>query len=602
MTQRFIGGTDITNVGGPAVHRRLAAILAADVVGYSELMGEDEEETLARIKALRRDLIEPKATEHRGRIFKTAGDGFLLEFASPVEAVRYAAEVQEALGSKDSAAPYRPLRLRIGINLGDIIIEDDGDVYGDGVNVAARLEQIAEPGGITLSGKVFEEVRDKLAYSFEYRGEQQVKNIARPVKIYVLHQGPRSALANPRLSHPALPDKPSIAVLPFTNMSGDPEQEYFADGVVEDIITALSHFPRLFVIARNSSFTYKNRAVDVRHVGKELGVRYVLEGSVRRSGGRLRLTGQLIDTHEGTHLWAERFDGSIEDVFALQDEMTMQIVGAIVPRLQSAEIERSKRNRPDSLDAYDLYLRALSAMHEMTREASDEALALVDHALKIDPDYAVAAGLGAWAYTVRAAQYWPVDREAEQQRGLALGRMAVLKGQNDADALGAGGYALAFLGAELHEGLRAIERAIGLNPNSAIALAHAGWVRSYLGQPREAIEALQRSIRLSPRDPLLFRAHAALAFSHLLLEEFDEAIAWGTRAIEANPNYTVAYRPLASALAHAGRYEEARTAISRLAALVPGLSLRRLPETTTFKHSGRLELILDGLRAAGVPE
>lgn len=589
----------MSNSGHPTVQRRLAAILAADVVGYSSLMGQDEEGTLARIKKLRRDIIEPKSAEHQGRIFKTTGDGFLVEFSSPVEAVRFAAEVQEALASEPVQGPGRSLQLRIGINLGDIIIEDDGDVYGDGVNIAGRLEQLALPGGINISGKIYEEVRDKLPYAFEDKGEQQAKNIARPVRVYSISEKPRSAGYT---SHPSLPDKPSIAVLPFTNMSGDPEQEYFADGVVEDIITALSHFPRLFVIARNSSFTYKNRAVDVRHVGKELGVRYVLEGSVRRSGGRLRLTGQLIDTHDGTHLWAERFDGSIEDIFELQDEMTAQIVGAIVPRLQSAEIERSKRNRPDSLDAYDLYLRALSAVHEMTREGSDEALALVDRALKIDPDYAVAAGLGAWACTLRIAQNWPVDRDAQTRLGVELGRLAVLKGHEDADALAAGGYALAFLGGELQEGLRAIERAISLNPNNAIALTHAGYVRSFLGQPREAVEALNRSIRLSPRDRMLFRAEAALAYAHLLLREFDEAVAWGWRALEGNPNYTVTYRALGSALAHAGRADEAKTIIARLLKLAPDLSISTLPEQIVFKHSGGLDLVLNGLRAAGLPE
>jgi len=568
------------------------------VVGYSGLMGEDEEGTLASIKALRRDVFEPKAAAHHGRIFKTAGDGFLVEFSSPVEAVRFAAEVQDALAERQPL-----LRLRIGINLGDIIIEEDGDVYGDGVNVAARLEQIAEPGGVTISGKVYEEVRDKLPFAFTDKGEQQVKNIARPIRVYGLIRGTRADSRSPTgQSHPALPDKPSIAVLPFTNMSGDPEQEYFADGVVEDIITALSHLPRLFVIARNSSFTYKGRAVDVRRVGQELGVRYVLEGSVRRSGGRLRLTGQLIDTHDATHLWAERFDGAIEDVFDLQDEMTTRIVGAILPRLQAAEIERSHRERPGSLDAYDLYLRALAAVHEMTRQDSDRALALVDRVLEIDPDYAAAAGLGAWAHTIRIAQNWRIDLEAERSRGLDFGRLAVLKGQNDADALAAGGYALAFLGGELHEGLRAIERALSLNPNNAVALCHAGWVRTFLGQPREALEALGRAIRLSPRDRMLFRTEAALAWSHLMLKEFEEAIAWGYRALEGNPNYTVAHRALAAALALVGRRDEANGIVQRLGALTPDLSLASLPEHIVFKHSGRLDLILGGLRAAGVPD
>jgi adenylate cyclase len=576
------------------VHRRLAAILAADVVSYSALMGQDEEGTLVQVKALQQEVIIPAVRQHQGRVVKTTGDGFLVEFASPVEAVRCALEIQNALASS-------PLQLRIGINLGDVLIEQDGDIYGDGVNVAARLEAHCDPGGVLISSKVYDEVEGKVEAAFTSRGEQIVKNITRPVRAYSLdrtHSSAQGAAIKPL----PLPGRSSIAVLPFMNMSDDRETDYFADGVVEDIITALSHVPRLFVIARNSSFTYKGRAVDVRQVGQELGVRYVLEGSVRRSGERLRLTGQLLDARDGTHLWAERFDSSIQDIFALQDEMTSSVVGAITPRLQNAEIERTKMNRPDSLDAYDLYLRALAAIREMTLKDSDEALAYVDRALEIDPNYAVAAGLGAWASTLRVAQNWPVDREVEKQRGIALGRRAILKCQDDADALAAGGYAIAFLGGELQEGMRAIEQAISLNPNNAMALVHAGWVRGYMGFPQEAVDALHRSMRLSPRDPMLFRAQSALAYAHFLLKEFDEAIAAGRRAIESNPNYTVPYRTVASALAHAGRIDEARGLIARLAVLVPDLSLSTLPELVVYKHSGGLDLILEGLRMAGVPE
>jgi adenylate cyclase len=576
------------------VQRRLAAILAADVVGFSALMSHDEEGTLAEIKALHQEVIAPAVQHHQGRVVKTTGDGLLIEFPSPVEAVRCALAVQKALVSGR-------LQLRIGINLGDVIIEPDGDIYGEGVNLAARLEALCDPGGVLISGKVYDEAEGKVDAAFESRGEQQVKNIAKPVRIYACLGAKPKGSPHPSKAIP-LPEKPSIAVLPFTNMSGDPEQEYFADGVVEDIITALSHFSRLFVIARNSSFTYKGRAVDVRQVGQELGVRYVLEGSVRRSQDRLRLTGQLIDARDGTHLWAERFDGSMQDVFGLQDEMTSMIVGAIAPRLQMAEIERAKKSRPDSLDAYDLYLRALAAIREMTLADSDVALAYVDRALKIDPEYAVAAGLGAWASTLRVAQNWSVDREVEKRRGVALGRLAVLKGQEDADALAAGGYALAFLGGELHEGLRAIEQAINLNPNNAMGLMHAGWVRSYMGRPREAVDALHRSMRLSPRDPMLFRAQGALAYAHFLLREFEQAITAGKQAIESNPNYTVPYRAVASALAHTGRIDEAREMIARLTVLVPDLSLSTLPEVVVFRHSGGLDLILEGLRMAGVPE
>jgi adenylate cyclase len=399
---------------------------------------------------------------------------------------------------------------------------------------------------------------------------------------------------------PALPDKPSIAVLPFTNMSPDPDHQYFADGIVEDIITALSRFPRLFVIARNSTFTYRDRAVDVRQIGRELGVRYILEGSVRRAGGRLRITGQLIDASTGAHLWADRYDGDLEDVFELQDRVTARVVGAIAPALFEAELDRTKTKRPDSLDAYDLYLRALAAIREMTRERNEEALAHVERALRLEPDYAVAAGLGAWACTLRVAQNWSVDFETEKRRGMELARLAIAKGGQDAAALAYGGYAIAFLGEEFEEGLSVLDRAISLNPNRAMALSNAGWVRCYIGQAVDAIDDFERVIRLSPREITLFRVQTGLAFAHLLLEEFEEAVSWGRRALDNNPNYTPSHRALAAALAHLGRVEEARAVGTRLLALVPDFT--PFNEKRLFRKSGKLPLILEGLRLAGLPE
>jgi len=342
--------------------RRLAAILATDVAGYSRLIGIDEEGTLDRLKAIRAELIDPMINEHRGRIVKTTGDGLLVEFGSVVDALRCATEWQRAMPHRHTGTPVDDrIEFRIGINVGDVVVEDS-DIFGDGVNVAARLEALAKPGGICVSRVVRDQVRDKLDIEFDDRGEQRVKNIARAVRVFDVRFADATATpppASPDRAMLALPDKPSIAVLPFQNMSGDPEQEYFADGMVEDSITALSRIRWLFVIARNSSFTYKGQAVDVKRVGRELGVRYVLEGSVRKAGQRVRISGQLIDTETGTHLWANRFDGSLEDVFDLQDELTMSVVGAIEPTLRKAEIERARRKRPESLDAYDFYLRAL---------------------------------------------------------------------------------------------------------------------------------------------------------------------------------------------------------------------------------------------------
>ena len=378
--------------------RRLAAILAADVAGYSRLMGADEEGTLERLKALRRELLDPKIAEHHGRIVKTTGDGLLVEFASVVDAVRCAVAVQQAMPERNTGvAADNRIELRIGINLGDVIVEGD-DLYGDGVNIAARIEALADAGGVFVSNTVHDHVRDRLPFVFEDLGEQQVKNIARPVRVYRVGRAPlgrrerrRDAGSRPALP---LPDKPSIAVLPFANMSGDPEQEYFADGMVEEIITALSRIRWLFVIARNSSFTYKGQAVDVKQVGRELGVRYVLEGSVRKAGQRVRITGQLIDAMTGTHLWADRFDGSLEDVFELQDKVAVSVAGVIEPALQAAEMRRSAARPTTDLTAYDLYLRALAAFYPMTKERIFEALGLLEQAIAIDRHYGPALVLG----------------------------------------------------------------------------------------------------------------------------------------------------------------------------------------------------------------
>jgi adenylate cyclase len=394
-------------------------------------------------------------------------------------------------------------------------------------------------------------------------------------------------------------DRPSIAVLPFTNIGADANQEYFADGVVEDIITALSRVPRLLVIARNSTFTYKNRAVDIRQVGQELGVRYVLEGSVRKADQRLRITGQLIDARTGIHLWADRYEGRLDDVFDLQDRITAQVVGAIMPRLMAAELTRIRAKRPDSLDAYDLYLRALAGVREMTRESNEAALLHVERALQFDPDYAVAAGLGAWIYTLRITQAWCRNIETEKACGIGFARTAIAKGPDDPEALAIGGYAIAFLAGELDEGLDAIDRSMKLNPNGAMASSHAGWVRCYLGRPREAIIDFERVVALSPLEVTLFRVHAGLALAHLLLEEFAEAAAWARRAIEGNPHYTPGYRLLAAALAHLDRIEEARSVAQRLLELMPDFNVDI--EKFVLRRADGLAMYLDGMRKAGLP-
>ena len=409
--------------------RRLAAILAADVVGYSRLMEQDEAGALAALKTRRQDILVPVVAEHHGRIIKVMGNGVLVEFASAVDAVQCAVALQDGFHVANHELPEgRRIVLRIGINLGDVIVEG-GDIYGDGVNVAARLEGLAEPGGIYVSATVHDHVTGKLALTFDDLGERTLKNIERPVRIYRAGTGKTlERAARPAL---ALPDKPSIAVLPFQNMSGDPEQEYFADGIVEEITTALSHMRWLFVIARNTAFTYKGKAIDVKQVGRELGVRYLLEGSIRKSGGKIRITGQLIDTATGAHIWADRYDGNLTDVFDLQDQFTESVAGAIQPSILTAEIERSTRKRPESLVAYDYVLRAFPLVWSLNRAQSEEAQTLLEHALAIEPTYPLALSLAAWCHAQHAVYNWTDAITVERSEALSLAQRAAALSSND---------------------------------------------------------------------------------------------------------------------------------------------------------------------------
>jgi TolB-like protein len=535
------------------VERRLTAILAADVAGYSRLTGLDEEGTHVQLHL--RTLVDRKIAEHRGRVVKNTGDGLLAEFSSVVEAVRCALDVQRGMAERNAEVPHeKQIEFRIGINVGDIII-DRGDIFGDGVNVAVRLEGIAEPGGICISDDAHRQMHCKLDIAFEDAGEQQLKNIAQPVRVYRVRFGGAAATTRPAL---ALPDKPSIAVMQFENMSGDPQQEYFADGVVEEIITALSRFRQLFVIARNSSFTYKGRAVDVKQVGRELGVRYVLEGGVRKAANRVRITAQLIDAATGAHLWADRFESVLDDIFDLQDQVMESVVGAIAPKLEEAEIERAKHKPTESLDAYDHYLRGIASLHRGTRDAYDEALRLFYQAIELDPDFAPAYGQAAWCYGRRKANGWTADRVKETSETARLARRAVELGKEDAVALSTGAFALAFVCGDLDDGAACVDRALALNPNLAAAWSVSGRVRIYLGEHQLAFEHLVHSMRLSPRDSLMFLAQNGIAFVHLFAGHYDEASLWAEKALREHPNYYPALRVLAASNALAGRLEEAQ--------------------------------------------
>jgi TolB-like protein len=581
------------------VQRRLAAILAADVVGYSTLMERAEEATYAEIGRLRREVIEPRLVRHRGRLIKTTGDGILAEFASPVTAVRCGIEIQEHLPSSQS-----PLQLRIGINLGDVIVDDQGDVYGEGINIAARLESLADPGGVLISGKVHSEVEGKLDAAFDDRGEQQLKNISKPVRAYAVRAGTHTAVTERLSASPPLPDKPSIAVLPFQSMSGDPEQEFFADGIVEEIITALSRFKSLFVIARNSSFTYKGRAVDVKQVGRELGVRYVLEGSVRKSASRVRITGQLVDTAAGAHLWADRFDSALDDIFDLQDRVTESVVGAIAPAVENAEIERARRKPTDSLDAYTLYLRGLARYYQLAnRPANDEALRLFYRAIELDPGFASAYGRAISCYADAKAQGWIAGTPNEIIEVLRLARRAIELGKDDAIAIVAGGWAFAYVARDLDAGAALIDRALALNSNLAEAWSKGGWVKLWLGEPEAAIERFARAMRLSPLDPWVAGIRDGTAHAYFFLGRYDEAASWAAMALHHNPDHQPALRIGAASNAMAGRLEQAQKAVVRLQQVYPTLRVSDLKTVLgPYRRAEDPARYEEGLRRAGLPE
>ena len=591
--------------------RKLAAILAADVVGFSRLTGADEDRTLARLRALRSDLIDPTIAVHKGRVVKRTGDGAIVEFRSVVDAVRCAIEIQNSMIERNAGLPpERRIEFRIGIHLGDVVEESDGDLMGDGVNIAARLEGVAQPGAICLSEDAYRQVKSRLDLAISDLGETKLKNIAEPMRIYSLRCGNAiaakvTALAGAGTSTApplSLPDKPSIAVLPFQNMSGDPEQEYFADGMVEDIITELSRFRQLFVIARNSSFVYKGRAVDVKQVSRDLGVRYILEGSVRKAADRIRITAQLIDASTGMHLWAERFDGGLQDFFDLQDQVTARVVGEIAPKLEQAEIERAKRKPTESLDAYDYFLRGMASVNHWTRAANDEALRLFYKAVELDPEFGSAHGMAAWCYIWRKLNGWVIDRAQETSEGTRLARRAVELGKDDPVALSRGGHALAWFVRDLDNGAAFIDRALALNPNLAAAWNLSGWVRAYRGELDLSIEHHARAMRLSPLDPILYNMHVGTAFAHFLAGRYDEASAWANKALREQPNYPAANRILAASNALAGHMNEAQEAMAHLRELDPSLRVSNLTEVFPLRRPEDLARFAEGLRKAGLPE
>ena len=584
--------------------RRLAAIVAADVAGYSRLMGADEEGTLEALKGHRRELVDPRITEHNGRIVKTTGDGILLEFASVLDAVRCCLDVQRAMADRNAEVPDdRRMLFRVGINLGDIIIDGD-DIHGDGVNVAARLEALCEPGGIAVSGNVHEQVRDRLDCHFVDGGAHEVKNIARPVQVWRWAPETTAAAGPARTAEPALalPDKPSIAVLPFDNMSGDPEQEYFADGMAEDVITALSRFRSLFVIARNSTFTYKSRAVDIAQVGRELGVRYVVEGSVRKAGDQVRITAQLIDGVSGNHLWADRFDGNLEDIFDLQDQITEKIIVAVVPEVEAHERERVRRKPPESLDAWENYQRGLLHMYRANREDVDAAIGLLREATRRDPNFSAAWGMLGYAMWM----YWMLGFAEGAEGHLAATRevaeQAVTLDANEAMAHVVLGRVDVLLG-RMERALEEMQASIDINPNFAFGHASKGWARFYgLADLETALEYFETALRLSPRDPLRFVILMVKGVVLRNLGRIDDAVTAGLQSCRLQSVGYLPHMHLAVTLARAGRNEEAREALGKARRIEPTLSLALVRGTRVGMHKTMFEETLEGLAKAGLPE
>jgi len=576
------------------VERRLAAILAADVVGYSRLVGVDEEGTLERLRVLRREVVDPTIKEHRGRIVRITGDGLLVEFVSVVDAVRCAVDTQREMALRNAEVPEdQRIEFRIGINLGDIM-NDEEDIYGDGVNVAARLEALAPPGGICVSRVVRDQVRDKLNFTFDDRGEQQVKNIARPVRVFdVKIAGETMTLTSysgVAASLP-LPDKPSIAVLPFQNMSGDPKQEYFADGMVEEIITALSRIRWLFVIARNSSFTYKGKSVDV--VGRQLGVRYVLEGSVRKGGNRVRITAQLIEAETGAHLWADRFDGSLEDIFDFQDRVAIDVAGVIEPALQAAEVRRSAAHPTNDLTAYDLYLRALATYYPITKERLLDALELLEQAIAIDQRCGQALSLAAMCQMRLVRESWAEAPETASRKAVDLARQALQVAGDDPGILANAAFVLANFGEEIGTMMALVDRALALTPSFSRGWFLSGVLRLWASQPDLAIKHAEMALRLSPRErmgtPL-----SLIGEAYFFKREFAEAAPKLLQSIQENQGYPHSYRVLAACYAQMGRLDEAREIIARLRVLTRHL----VPSAAQLRNPADRELFLSGLRVA----
>jgi adenylate cyclase len=586
--------------------RKLSAILSADVEGYSRLMADDEEATVRTITSYR-ELTTGHILSHNGRVVDAKGDNILAEFASVVDAVRCAVEIQRGLKKRNSELPdHRKMEFRIGINLGDII-EEEETIYGDGVNIASRLEGLSYPGGICISGTAYDHVKNKLDLVYEYLGEQTVKNIPEPLRVYRVGLEPGEQIFPGRgkkgapSKAPTLPDKPSIAVLPFDNLSDDPEQVYFVDGIVDDIITELSRFPYIFVIARTTSFTFKGKSIDIRQVGRELGVRYVLEGSVRRISDRVRITAQLIETATGNHIWAERYDRNLEDIFSVQDEITAQVVGSIHPEVLSAEMRRARQKPAESLDVWNYAVRARWHILRLTQEDNAEAKRLFGKALELEPNYVPALAFLVYCHICDVLFGWSQAPPQSITEARRLARQAASLDENDPWVQCALGLT-EFIAKDPDTAIAHYRKAIELNPNFALAHGYLSLQLAYAGEAEAAIEAGHKAIRLSPRDPELFHFHVAIGTGHFIAERYEEAVEWGNKVMAERPETPSGRRLLVASHAQLGQIAEARKAMEGLLNITPSLTATLLRNIVYFKRSEDFDRYIDALRKVGLPD
>jgi adenylate cyclase len=590
-------------VNSPRVQHRFAVIMCADVVGYSRLMGIAEERTLAAVQVVRRELVDPSIEEHKGRIVRSMGDGLLVEFGSVVDAVQCALAIQRAMPQHGAAVPAdRRIRLRIAINMGDVV--SDGDlIYGDGVTVAARLESLAAPGGINVSRAVRDQVRDRLPLVLEDLGEHEVDNIARPVRVFriVVEEAPAAPTSVARKSAAAAPERPAVAVLPFQNLGGDAEAEFFLDSVAEDLITELARARWFSVVARNTSFSYKGKGADAKQLGRELGVRYVVEGSMRKAGNRVRISCQLVEAASGQHLWADRFDGTLEDSFDLQDKITESVIGSVEPVLRLTEVERARRKPEASLDVYELTRRALPAAFAETAEDNREALRVLSRALEIDGGYPTANALAAWCHQQRHLMEWPGVQADDREEAKRLARTAIAAGADVPLALAVAGAVRAALTRDHDLALAAVDRAVMINPNAAVILGFDAMTRCLCGRYDRAIEHAEKALHLSPLEPLVYHAAFALALACLLTGRAEEAVAHARKAIEGNRNFVFPYCVLAIGCARLGHADQAALAVRRLVGAAPGFRIGSL-RSIRFADAARLRPDLDLLAAADLPE